>query len=124
MALIRLGLITLDCQDPVALAAFWAELLDGAIVFSTDTVQVVKFDSGVIGALHVPDYRPPTWPAGDTPKHIHLDFAVADLDEAEAEALRLGAQRAAEQPSPDRWRVMLDPAGHPFCFTTLIPLNL
>lgn len=36
-------------------------------------------------------------------------------------ALRLGARRAAEQPDPDRWRVMLDPAGHPFCLTTQIP---
>jgi hypothetical protein len=25
------------------------------------------------------------------------------------------------QPSPDRWRVLIDPAGHPFCLTTLIP---
>jgi hypothetical protein len=25
------------------------------------------------------------------------------------------------QPSPDVWRVLLAPAGHPFCITTLIP---
>jgi hypothetical protein len=24
-------------------------------------------------------------------------------------------------PAPDRWRVLLDPAGHPFCLTTQIP---
>jgi hypothetical protein len=52
---------------------------------------------------------------------MHLDLAVDDLDEAEAEALRLGAHRAAEQPAPDRWRVLLDPAGHPFCLSTQIP---
>jgi hypothetical protein len=38
-----------------------------------------------------------------------------------AEALALGAAKANTQPSPDRWRVLLDPAGHPFCITTLIP---
>ncbi len=31
------------------------------------------------------------------------------------------ATKAGEQPSPDGWRVLLDPAGHPFCVTTLIP---
>jgi hypothetical protein len=46
---------------------------------------------------------------------VHLDLAVSDLDAAEAEAIRLGARRAGEQPHPTRWRVMLDPAGHPFC---------
>jgi hypothetical protein len=38
-----------------------------------------------------------------------------------AEAERLGARPAATQPAPDRWRVMFDPAGHPFCLTTQIP---
>ncbi|MGB8997061.1 MAG: VOC family protein [Pseudonocardiaceae bacterium] len=38
-----------------------------------------------------------------------------------AEALWLGARRAPEQPAPDRWRVLLDPAGHPFCVSTQIP---
>jgi len=52
---------------------------------------------------------------------MHLDLAVDDLDQAEAEALRLGARPAAEQPAPDRWRVLLDPAGHPFCLSTQIP---
>jgi Glyoxalase-like domain len=43
------------------------------------------------------------------------------LDEAEAEAVRLGARLPDEQPSPDRWRVLLDPAGHPSCLSTQIP---
>lgn len=67
------------------------------------------------------DYRPPSWPDGPIPKQMHLDVAVDDLEEAEAAALRLGARPAAEQPEPQRWRVLLDPAGHPFCLTTQIP---
>jgi hypothetical protein len=55
------------------------------------------------------------------PKQLHLDLAVTDLDAAQSEAQRLGAAPAAVQPAPDRRRVLLDPAGHPFCLTTQIP---
>lgn len=115
MPLARLGLITLDCEDPVALAAFWAGLLDGEVVPVSDDVVMVKSDGTSLAAVRVPGYQPPTWPSGAVPKQIHLDLAVGDLDAAEAEAVRLGACRAGEQPRPGSWRVMLDPAGHPFC---------
>jgi hypothetical protein len=80
----------------------------------------VKTDRMWLAMVRVEDYRAPEWPVG-TPKQIHLDLAVDDLDEAEVEALALGAVKAAEQPAPDRWRVLLDPAGHPFCLSTQIP---
>ena len=118
----RLGLITLDCADPPVLAAFWAELLGGKVVMTTERFVVVSTDRGALTAVRVPDYQPPIWPSG-APTHIHLDLAVVDLDAAEAEACRLGAQRAVEQPGADRWRVLLDPAGHPFCLTTQIPMD-
>ena len=56
--------------------------------------------------------RTPT--ATATPKRYHLDLYVDDLDKAEEQALAIGATKPAEQPTPDRWRVLLDPAGHPF----------
>jgi hypothetical protein len=74
-----------------------------------------------LAALKVEDYVAPTWPAAEVPKQIHLDLAVTDLDAAVAEAERLGARVAPFQPAPDRWRVLLDPADHPFCLTTQIP---
>jgi hypothetical protein len=52
-------------------------------------------------------------------KQFHLDLAVDDLDEAERAALGVGATKAEHQPEPDRWRVLLDPAGHPFCVTNM-----
>jgi hypothetical protein len=52
---------------------------------------------------------------------MHLDLGVTDLEAAVADAERLGARVAPHQPAPDRWRVLLDPAGHPFCLTTQIP---
>ncbi|WP_020673421.1 VOC family protein [Amycolatopsis nigrescens] len=122
MAVAQLGLISLDCADPPVLATFWAELLGGEIVYRTDEVAIVRTARGVLAAARVPGYQPPSWPDGPTPKHQHLDLVVDDLDVGEAEALRLGARRADEQPGPDRWRVLLDPAGHPFCLTAHIPL--
>ncbi len=122
MAYARIGLISLDCADEEELASFWARLLGGAIVHRAENVAVVHTERGVLATIRVPDYQPPTWPEGPTPKHIHLDLFVDDLDTGEADAVRLGARRAAEQPGPDRWRVLLDPAGHPFCLTTQVPL--
>ena len=121
MAAPRLGSIALDCADPAALAAFWAALLGGEVAFSSDDFVAVKFEGMWLVTTRVPDYRAPSWPDGESPKQMHLDVAVEDLGEAEAEALRLGARRADQQPAPDRWRVLLDPAGHPFCLTTQIP---
>ncbi|MET7990769.1 VOC family protein [Amycolatopsis sp. NPDC005232] len=42
-------------------------------------------------------------------------LAVEDLDNAEREAIRLGATKETHQPGPERFRVLRDPAGHPFC---------
>ena len=42
-----------------------------------------------------------------------------DIDVAAARAVALGATQPA-QPDP-RWRVLLDPAGHPFCLTPFTP---
>lgn len=124
MTVARLALTALDCADPEPLAEFWAALLGGTIVLRTEQVVVVKTGTMLLGATRVPDYTPPTWPGGGTPKHQHLDLAVRDLDAAEQEALRLGARKADVQPGPDRWRVLLDPAGHPFCLTITIPFDL
>ena len=124
MTVARLALTALDCAEPEPLAEFWAALLGGTIVLRTDEVVVVKTGTMLLGATRVPDYTPPTWPGGATPKHMHLDLAVRDLDVAEEAALRLGARKAETQPRPDRWRVYLDPAGHPFCLTVAIPFDL
>ena len=124
MTVARLALTALDCAEPEPLAEFWAALLDGTIVLRTEQVVVVKTDTILLGAARVPDYAPPTWPGGATPKHMHLDLAVLDLDVAERKALELGARKADTQPRPDQWRVYFDPAGHPFCLTVNIPFDL
>ncbi len=121
MATARLGSIALDCDSPAALAAFWATMLGGEVAFSSDAFVAVRTDRVWLAAVHIDGYQPPSWPGVHLPKQMHLDLGVDDLDQAEAEAIRLGATRAQEQPAPDRWRVLLDPAGHPFCLSTQIP---
>nr|WP_231122670.1 VOC family protein [Mycobacterium colombiense] len=49
-----------------------------------------------------------------------MDVAVADLDVEEARILGLGATKANIQPDPEKWRVLIDPEGHPFCITVLL----
>jgi hypothetical protein len=45
---------------------------------------------------------------------MHFDFQVGDLDSAVEDAVALGATLADAQPQ-ENVRVLLDPAGHPFC---------
>ena len=81
----------------------------------------VRTGRGWLAATRVPDHRPPTWGDPATPKQMHIDVAVDDLDAAEAEAVRLGARPVPDRPFPDRYRVLTDPAGHFFCLTVQIP---
>ena len=117
----RLAAVSLDCSDPKALADFYRNLLDLDTFFESDGFVALKGAGILMTMQQVDDHRMPNWPDGAVPKQIHLELAVEDLDEAEAAALAIGAQKADRQPSPETWRVLVDPAGHPFCVTTLIP---
>ena len=117
----RLGGIGLDCDDPTQLSDFWAALLDGEIIYTSESLAVVKLGELFLNAYQVKDHRPPTWPGGPLPKQAHIDLDVDDLPQAEERALSLGARRAEWQPDPDSYLVLLDPAGHPFCLSTQFP---
>jgi hypothetical protein len=117
----RLGATSIDCPDPVELADFYGALLgmrrlvelpDGSLIAITDGAQTLAM-------MRVPDYVPPTWPEPGQLQQMHLDVFVADLDDAVTRAVALGARLADHQQDPSRWRVLLDPAGHPFCLTTV-----
>jgi glyoxalase superfamily protein len=121
MSTIRIGSISFDCAEPAPLAAFWANLLGGEIAFESDDFVAVKLENLWLSTTKVENYKPPTWPDDEVPKQIHLELAITNQAESEAAAIALGAVKAAFQPQPERWTVMIDPAGHPFCLTTLIP---
>src|SRR6478735_5878029 len=108
MTVARQGVITLDCADAAALASFWARLLGGTVVYSTDTVAAVRTDWVSLAFLFVPEFRAPRWP-GEAAQ-MHIDLAVDDLETSVAAAVSMGAVAAGHQPSPSHRRVMLDPA--------------
>ncbi len=118
---IRFGAVSLDCEDPHPLADFWAGVLDGEVAFRSDTFDAVKVGGVWLTAVKVDNYVAPTWPEDEMPKQMHLDLAVSDLSAAEREVLALGATKASMQPAPETYLVFFDPAGHPFCLSTMIP---
>ena len=114
MAIARFPSIVIDCPDPVALAGFYAALLDWKTEAEPDWVEIRADYGDHIAFQAVADYAPPRWPSQEAPQQMHLDLVVDDLDDAEAEVLALGATKHEHQPGTT-FRVFLDPAGHPFC---------
>jgi hypothetical protein len=115
MPIARIAAVNLECANPADLALFWAAMLDGEVAVETPDFCVVKAGTIYLGAVHADDYQPPTWPSSERSQQLHLDLAVDDLDAAEAQAIQLGATKESQQPTPERSRVLRDPAGHPFC---------
>jgi len=110
--------VSLDCADPAELAEFYLGLLGGRLLWSRPTSVGVQTPGLLLIPQRVADYRPPSWPGSSV---VHLDLtAGTELEAAERRAVTLGARAVDPQPDP-RWRVLLDPAGHPFCITTVTP---
>lgn len=123
---LKLYSFTLDCKNPRELANFYSLLLGWEMPFWDEDYAVIAPPGAAQGAYpgltfqRNPAYEPPVWPEtpGAQQQMAHLDFAVMDLDKAVSHAIQCGATAASAQFS-DRWRVMLDPAGHPFCLCLL-----
>ena len=114
---VALAMVTLDCADPRAEATFWSELLGWDILAVEDEYAMLKGpDSAALGFGKVPDYGPPAWPNDHGSKQFHFDLKAADIAAAERRCVELCATVPDEQPG-ETWRVLLDPAGHPFCLT-------
>ena len=86
--------------------AGWAQLRAPADLVGLRTINI-EYEK---------EYVRPVWPSEPGRQHItvHLDIPVGDLDAAVAHAREAGAELADFQPQQDV-RVMIDPAGHPFC---------
>jgi hypothetical protein len=115
----RLHLVALDCPDPYELATFYSALTGIAIDTSPGHAPDVDLVHDALPALifqRVEHFVAPTWPDGNIPKQMHLDFEVDDLDDGERHVLSIGARKTDCQPGTT-FRVFLDPVGHPFCLT-------
>jgi catechol-2,3-dioxygenase len=114
----KVAAVSLDCADPGVLAAFYLSLLGGQPLWHSGGSVGIRVPGLVVVLQRVADYQPPAWPGSSL---VHLDLAPASsLAAAVTAAVQAGATLASFQPDP-RWRVLLDPAGHPFCLTTVTP---
>jgi len=124
----KLGAIVIDSDDAEKLSEFYQKLLGWTKecqFFEGDKWIIVKSAAGEgtpIVFQEIADYEKPQWPsaAGMQQQMLHLDFYVTndDYNNEIGRALSYGASIAEIQFS-ESWKVMLDPAGHPFC---IIPL--
>lgn len=118
---VRIAMITLDCAEVAPAAEFWSSFLGWTIVASTEDYAMLAGPDGspALGLGRLDDYQAPEWPDHGS-KQFHLDLSVEvdreSLDAAAQRAVSLGARLADPQPG-DSWRVLIDPAGHPFCLT-------
>ena len=113
--------IVLDTDDVAALTHFYSELRHWPIWKLEEEGAALDLGEGVayLSIQLNPDYVRPRWPAqeGRQQMMLHLDFQVTDLEGETARAVALGAELPEHQPQEDV-RVLLDPAGHPFCLYT------
>ena len=116
-----LASISLDCADTGELADFYQGLLGMQRVFQAPDGSIVALSDGsrFLTMMRIDNHVAPTWPEPGQLQQMHLDISVTDLPSAVAAAVALGAREANHQAGPDLWRVLIDPAGHPFCLTTV-----
>lgn len=111
--------VVLDAPDGPELARFYARLLGWQIFNeSPEWADLAPSeDAGYnLAFASEANYARPVWPTveGHPQMSMHLDIEVDDLDEAVQHAVECGAELAAYQPQ-QTVKVLLDPAGHPFC---------
>jgi catechol 2,3-dioxygenase-like lactoylglutathione lyase family enzyme len=115
--------VCLDCADADQLARFYSQLF-GWEITATDGGgwrQLADPNGGVGLNIQADEsYEPPVWPeqSGRQAKMLHFEILVDDLEAAVAQTISAGGREATWQPEDrdrDALRIMLDPAGHPFC---------
>ena len=120
---IDVSTVVLGAPDARELAKFYSQLLGWTIAVDEGDWVMLRHPTGGTGLSFQsePDHVAPTWPqvAGDQQMMVHLDLGVDDMDRAVEWAIDAGATLADRQPQAGV-RVMLDPAGHPFC---LFPID-
>jgi catechol-2,3-dioxygenase len=106
--------VMLDCPDAVVLSRFYAELLGKPITYEGPGMAMIGNDGAQpVMFQQVAEYTAPAWPDPAHPQQLHLDITVDDIDQAEKDALALGASSLDYQ--GENWRVYADPASKPFC---------
>jgi catechol 2,3-dioxygenase-like lactoylglutathione lyase family enzyme len=110
-----IGTVTIDCENPQALAEFWTQALElkvladyGAFVLLGREGASVK-----IGLQKVPEPR-------SGKNRVHVDLGGEPRAEAANRLVGLGATVTGEHSQPGlSWTVLTDPEGNEFCIGEL-----
>ncbi|GAB7035730.1 VOC family protein [Streptomyces sp. NPDC021749] len=125
MAVAKSSVLVLDAAEPEELAEFYARFLGGTSRTGShpDYIEIVESAGVRIAVRRDHGAAPPSWPRPDTSQQAHLHFVVPekDMDEAEREAIDLGARplETRNNGGPFDIRRYADPAGHPFVLAAL-----
>src|SRR5690606_46645 len=122
--------VTIGTPRPLKSARFYQRLLGWELSAVDPPPEGVDTDAGWaqvaapdgtaglrrINLEYEQEYTPPVWPSvpGQQRVTTHLDIPTGDLEGSMRRAVEAGARPAEFQPQDDV-RVLLDPAGHPFC---------
>ncbi|MFG2576563.1 VOC family protein [Streptomyces sp. NPDC048481] len=117
MAVVKAGVVVLDCAEPEKLAEFYKGLLDAEETDrSANRVEIRGADGIRLAFRRDVNATPPSWPRPENSLQAHLDFIVDDLDEVERRVVGLGGRPLETKgaPGPHEERGYSDPAGHSF----------
>jgi predicted enzyme related to lactoylglutathione lyase len=106
------GMVTIDCADPRAPAAFPAEAAGYRVTADHGAFLLLESAGGgglSLGLQQVPEPR-----VGKN--RVHVDFRADDREAEVKRLMDLGATVLGEQQAPGlRWTVLADPEGNEFC---------
>lgn len=107
----------INAADPDALASFYERLLGWPRFMDDSEWIALRHGDGTAIAFQLAEHAvAPAWPTEPGRPHslTHLDFSTDDLDCAVEHAIEVGATLTGAS-VVETERVMLDPAGNPFC---------
>ena len=117
---LRLQCITVDAQDPLALAQFWAEALGWKI--GEDINEIEVWIERELGDPHNTGFPDILFLKNSTPKNgknrLHLDLRPDNQAAEVARLEKLGAKQIDIGQSAEptcTWVVLADPEGNEFC---------
>ena len=117
---IAINSLTVDCHEPRAVAAFWAQALSWPILYAEDDqVMIAPFEEPHPGAHPILFQRNPD--EKRVKNRWHLDLAPDDQDAEVVRLEGLGATRADIGQGEVRWVVMADVEGNEFCVLHSLP---
>jgi predicted enzyme related to lactoylglutathione lyase len=115
MTKFRTGLV-LDCDDPEALAPFWAAALEYKVIGGAGNYWMVAPEEEGSGPQLLLQKVPE---AKGGKNRMHIDIHVPDIDAEAARLEGLGAKRLETGPAraefDSHWHLMADPEGNEFC---------